>query len=45
MKARVTVTLKTGILDPQGRAVEQSLPHLQVDNVSAVRVGRTPGAA
>jgi phosphoribosylformylglycinamidine synthase len=31
---------KSGILDPQGRAVEQSLPHLQVDNVSAVRVGR-----
>ena len=28
MKARVTVTLKTGILDPQGQAVESSLRHL-----------------
>jgi phosphoribosylformylglycinamidine synthase len=36
----VAVMPKNGILDPQGRAVEQSLPHLQVDNVSAVRVGR-----
>jgi phosphoribosylformylglycinamidine synthase len=36
----VAVMPKSGILDPQGRAVEQSLPHLQVDNVSAVRVGR-----
>jgi phosphoribosylformylglycinamidine synthase len=31
---------KPGILDPQGRAVAGSLPHLGVDNVSAVRVGR-----
>ncbi len=36
----VTVLPKPGILDPQGRAVEQSLPHLDVHNVSAVRVGR-----
>jgi len=36
----VNVTPKTGILDPQGRAVEQSLPHLGVTGVSAVRVGR-----
>jgi phosphoribosylformylglycinamidine synthase len=31
---------KEGILDPQGRAVEVSLPHLGVTNVSHVRVGR-----
>jgi phosphoribosylformylglycinamidine synthase len=31
---------KPGILDPQGRAVEQSLPHLDVRNVGDVRVGR-----
>jgi phosphoribosylformylglycinamidine synthase len=31
---------KPGILDPQGRAVEQSLPHLDVRNVGEVRVGR-----
>jgi phosphoribosylformylglycinamidine synthase len=36
----VNVTPKPGILDPQGRAVEQSLPHLGVSGVSAVRVGR-----
>ena len=36
----VNVTPKPGILDPQGRAVERSLPHLGIDGVSAVRVGR-----
>jgi len=36
----VNVTPKAGILDPQGRAVEQSLPHLGVSGVSAIRVGR-----
>jgi phosphoribosylformylglycinamidine synthase len=36
----VNVTPKPGILDPQGRAVEQSLPHLDVRGVSGVRVGR-----
>jgi phosphoribosylformylglycinamidine synthase len=36
----VSVMPKDGILDPQGRAVETSLPHLGVDNVHGVRVGR-----
>jgi phosphoribosylformylglycinamidine synthase len=36
----VNVTPKEGILDPQGRAVESSLPHLGVRGVSDVRVGR-----
>jgi phosphoribosylformylglycinamidine synthase PurS subunit len=36
----VSVMPKPGILDPQGRAVEQSLPHLGVDSVHGVRVGR-----
>ncbi len=36
----VNVTPKPGILDPQGRAVERSLPHLGIESVSAVRVGR-----
>jgi phosphoribosylformylglycinamidine synthase PurS subunit len=36
----VNVLPKPGILDPQGRAVELSLPHLKVTNVSKVRVGR-----
>lgn len=36
----VNVTPKPGILDPQGRAVERSLPHLGIEGVTAVRVGR-----
>ncbi len=36
----VSVMPREGILDPQGRAVEVSLPHLHVDNVRDVRVGR-----
>ena len=36
----VNVLPRPGILDPQGRAVEQSLPHLAIHAVSAVRVGR-----
>jgi len=36
----VNVLPKSGILDPQGRAVELSLPHLHVTNVSKVRIGR-----
>lgn len=36
----VNVTPKPGILDPQGKAVERSLPHLGIEGVSAVRVGR-----
>jgi phosphoribosylformylglycinamidine synthase PurS subunit len=36
----VNVTPKPGILDPQGRAVEGILAHLEIEGVSAVRVGR-----
>jgi phosphoribosylformylglycinamidine synthase subunit PurS len=36
----VNVLPKPGILDPQGRAVERSLPHLGVEAVTDVRVGR-----
>ena len=36
----VNVTPKPGILDPQGRAVERSLPHLGIEGVEDVRVGR-----
>jgi phosphoribosylformylglycinamidine synthase len=36
----VNVLPKPGILDPQGRAVELSLPHLHVTTVSKVRIGR-----
>jgi len=36
----VLVRLKPGLLDPQGKAVEGSLPALGWTNVSAVRVGK-----
>jgi phosphoribosylformylglycinamidine synthase subunit PurS len=36
----LAVMPKPGILDPQGRAVEQSLGHLDVDGVRDVRIGR-----
>ena len=36
----VNVTPKPGILDPQGKAVERSLPHLGIAGVAGVRVGR-----
>jgi len=38
--AKVFVTLKPSILDPQGRTVERALAHLDHANVSGVRVGK-----
>lgn len=38
--AKVYVTLKPSILDPQGRTVERSLHHLGHTAVSGVRVGK-----
>jgi phosphoribosylformylglycinamidine synthase PurS subunit len=40
MKARVTVTLKSGILDPQGKAIEGALRSLGLAGVSSVRQGK-----
>ena len=40
MKARVTVTLKSGILDPQGKAIEGALRSLGLLGVTAVRQGK-----
>jgi phosphoribosylformylglycinamidine synthase subunit PurS len=40
MKARVTVTLKTGVLDPQGKAIEGALRSLGIDGVASVRQGK-----
>jgi phosphoribosylformylglycinamidine synthase subunit PurS len=40
MKARVTVTLKAGVLDPQGQAILGSLGSLGFGGVSAVRQGK-----
>jgi phosphoribosylformylglycinamidine synthase subunit PurS len=36
----VLVSLKSGLLDPQGKAVEGSLPAMGFDNVGGVRVGK-----
>jgi phosphoribosylformylglycinamidine synthase PurS subunit len=40
MKARVTVTLKSGILDPQGKAIEGALKSLGIEGVASVRQGK-----
>lgn len=40
MKARVIVTLKTGILDPQGKAIEGALRSLDVPGIESVRQGK-----
>ena len=40
MKARVIVTLKSGVLDPQGKAIEGALRSLAIDGVSSVRQGK-----
>lgn len=40
MKARVTVTLKNGVLDPQGKAIEGALKSLGVDGIASVRQGK-----
>lgn len=40
MKARVVVTLKNGVLDPQGQAIERALSNLNFDGVQSVRQGR-----
>ena len=40
MKAKVKVTLKNGVLDPQGKAIEHALDGLGFDGVHGVRQGR-----
>lgn len=40
MKARVHVTLKSGVLDPQGKAVEHSLGLLGFSEAHNVRIGK-----
>jgi phosphoribosylformylglycinamidine synthase subunit PurS len=41
MKAKVHVSLKAGVLDPQGKAVGDALVRLGFDEVGAVRCGKT----
>lgn len=40
MKAVVNVSLKNGVLDPQGKAVEHALDSLGFSGVSNVRIGK-----
>ena len=40
MKAKIHVTLKQGILDPQGKAIEHALDTLGFKSASNVRVGK-----
>lgn len=40
IKARVTVTLKNGVLDPQGKAIEHALGALGFSGVGHVRQGK-----
>lgn len=40
MKARVSVTLKPGVLDPQGKAIEGALRSLGIAGVDSVRQGK-----
>ena len=40
IKARITVTLKNGVLDPQGKAIEHALSGLGFGGVGAVRQGK-----
>ncbi|HEX6438813.1 MAG TPA: phosphoribosylformylglycinamidine synthase subunit PurS [Candidatus Binatia bacterium] len=40
MRVKIFVSLKKGVLDPQGKAVEQSLHSLGYKEVQDVRVGK-----
>ncbi len=40
MKARIVVTLKTGVLDPQGKAIEAALKSFGINSVEGVRQGK-----
>lgn len=40
MKLRIVVTLKNGVLDPQGKAIEHALGSLGFSGVGEVRVGK-----
>ncbi|MDC0167833.1 phosphoribosylformylglycinamidine synthase subunit PurS [bacterium] len=40
MKIKVIVTLKSGVLDPQGKAIQQTLNGMNFNNVEGVRQGK-----
>lgn len=41
MKSQVSVTLKSGVLDPQGKAIEEALSRLGFNDIGSVRQGKT----
>ena len=40
MKAQVYITLKNGVLDPQGKAIQGTLGHLGFEGIKQVRQGK-----
>jgi len=40
IKAKVYVTLKRGVLDPQGKTIKQALEHLEFKGIEDVRLGK-----
>ena len=40
MKARIKITLKTGVLDPQGKAIQNALASLGFSGINDVRQGK-----
>jgi phosphoribosylformylglycinamidine synthase len=40
MKARINITLKHGVLDPQGKAIENALASLGFEGINEVRQGK-----
>ena len=40
MKIKVIVTLKNGVLDPQGKAIQQTLNGMGFENIKEVRQGK-----
>ena len=40
MKAKVHITLKNGVLDPQGKAIQNALAHLGFGGIDEVRQGK-----
>ena len=40
MKARIVITLKKGVLDPQGKAVQNAVGALGIEGVQSVRQGK-----
>ena len=40
MKAKITITLKNGVLDPQGKAIQQGLRSLGFEGIAGARQGK-----